>query len=69
LRAVKEERAGSTAPGKQVIVLFKLIQKTGLRISEAIGLKVQDMRIVDGNGKKPPGNRQGRQRAAGDGAR
>jgi site-specific recombinase XerD len=29
-------------------LLFELIQKTGLRISEALGLKVQDIRNVDG---------------------
>ena len=29
-------------------MLFELIQKTGLRISEALGLKVQDIRVVDG---------------------
>ncbi|MGB8170149.1 MAG: tyrosine-type recombinase/integrase [Chthoniobacteraceae bacterium] len=32
-------------------LLFELIQKTGLRISEAIGLKVQDIRVVDGVAK------------------
>lgn len=29
-------------------LLFELIQKTGLRISEALGLKVQYIRVVDG---------------------
>jgi site-specific recombinase XerD len=29
-------------------LLFTLIQKTGLRISEALGLKVSDIRVVDG---------------------
>ena len=42
-------------PRKELLVirqryelLFELIQKTGLRISEALGLKVQDIRVVDG---------------------
>ena len=29
-------------------LLFELIQKSGLRISEALGLKIRDARIVDG---------------------
>jgi len=29
-------------------LLFELIQKSGLRISEALGLKVSDIRVVDG---------------------
>jgi integrase/recombinase XerD len=32
-------------------LLFELIQKSGLRISEALGLKVQHMRVVDGVAK------------------
>lgn len=32
-------------------LLFELIQKSGLRISEALGLKVSDIRVVDGEAK------------------
>lgn len=32
-------------------LLFELIQKSGLRISEALGLKVSDVRVVDGVAK------------------
>jgi site-specific recombinase XerD len=32
-------------------LLFELIQKSGLRISEALGLKVSDIRVVDGVAK------------------
>ena len=32
-------------------LLFELIQKSGLRISEALGLKIRDVRVVDGVAK------------------
>ncbi|MDF1583618.1 MAG: tyrosine-type recombinase/integrase [Methyloprofundus sp.] len=32
-------------------LLFELIQKSGLRISEALGLKISDIRVVDGVAK------------------
>ena len=32
-------------------LLFELIQKSGLRISEALGLKIRDARVVDGVAK------------------
>ena len=32
-------------------LLFELIQKSGLRISEALGLKTSDVRVVDGVAK------------------
>ena len=32
-------------------MLFELIQKSGLRISEALGLKIRDVRVVDGVAK------------------
>jgi len=41
-------RAALLAIRQRYELLFELIQKTGLRISEALGLKVQDVRVVDG---------------------
>jgi site-specific recombinase XerD len=44
-------RAFSMAVRQRYELLFELIQKSGLRISEALGLKVQHIRIVDGVAK------------------
>jgi len=41
-------RASSVKIRQRYELLFTLIQKTGLRISEALGLKVSDIRVVDG---------------------
>ncbi len=41
-------RASSVKIRQRYELLFTLIQKTGLRISEALGLKVGDIRVVDG---------------------
>jgi integrase/recombinase XerD len=44
-------RAFSMAVRQRYELLFELIQKSGLRISEALGLKVQHIRVVDGIAK------------------
>jgi site-specific recombinase XerD len=44
-------RAFSMAVRQRYELLFELIQKSGLRISEALGLKVQHIRVVDGVAK------------------
>jgi site-specific recombinase XerD len=44
-------REFSMAVRRRYELLFELIQKSGLRISEALGLKVQHIRIVDGVAK------------------
>ena len=44
-------RAFSMAVRQRYELLFELFQKSGLRISEALGLKVQHIRVVDGVAK------------------
>ena len=44
-------RAFSMAVRQRYDLLFELFQKSGLRISEALGLKVQHIRVVDGVAK------------------
>ena len=41
-------KASSIKIRRRYELLFTLIQKTGLRISEALGLKTSDVRVVDG---------------------
>lgn len=49
--AFGRSREFSMAVRRRYELLFELIQKSGLRISEALGLKVQHIRIVDGIAK------------------
>jgi site-specific recombinase XerD len=44
-------REFSLAVRQRYELLFELIQKSGLRISEALGLKIQHIRVVDGVAK------------------
>jgi site-specific recombinase XerD len=46
--AFGRSREFSMAVRRRYELLFELIQKSGLRISEALGLKVRDVRVVDG---------------------
>jgi len=44
-------RASSVKIRQRYELLFELIQKSGLRISEALGVKISDIRVVDGIAK------------------
>ena len=50
--AFGRSREFSMAVRRRYELLFELIQKSGLRISEALGLKVRDVRVVDGVAKQ-----------------
>jgi site-specific recombinase XerD len=50
--AFGRSREFALAVRRRYELLFELIQKSGLRISEALGLKVRDVRVLDGVAKQ-----------------